>query len=107
MFITVINGKRTYNLSEIMRQAWVAFRTSKQTFSECLKRAWATAKSVMCSILAVENEAEQAAKSVEQFKNSIRSASSEREIEEILDEAMDALDASDYAKVLNFAYTVI
>lgn len=64
MFITVINGKRTYNLSEIMRQAWVAFRTSKQTFSECLKRAWATAKSVMRSILAVENEAEQAAKSV-------------------------------------------
>lgn len=107
MFITVINGNRTYNLSEIMRQAWVVFRTSKQTFSECLKRAWATAKSVMRSILAVENEAEQAAKSIEQFKDSIRFSSSEREIEEILDEAMDVLDASDYAKVLNFAYTVI
>lgn len=107
MFITVINGKRTYNLSEIMRQAWVVFRTSKQTFSECLKRAWATAKSVMRAILAVEDEAEQAAKSVEQFKDSIRSASSEDEIEEILEEALDVLDASDYSKVLNFAYTVI
>lgn len=107
MFITVINGKRTYNLSEIMRQAWVVFRTSKQTFSECLKHAWATAKSVMHAILAVEDEAEQAAKSVEQFKDSIRSASSEDEIEEILEEALDVLDASDYSRVLNFAYTVI
>lgn len=107
MFITVINGKRTYNLSEIMRQAWIVFRTRKQTFSECLKRSWATAKSVMRAILAVEEDAEHAAKSVEQFKDFIRSASSEDEIEEILEEALDVLDASDYSRVLNFAYTVI
>lgn len=40
---------KQYNKSEIMKRAWNIFRSTKNTFSECLKRAWAWAKSVVCN----------------------------------------------------------
>ena len=33
-----------YNLSKIMAQAWQLFRKLGLSFSECLRRAWASAK---------------------------------------------------------------
>ena len=99
--ITVINGKRTYQMSEIMRQAWVIFRTSKCSFSEALKKAWANAKSIMKSILAVEDEADAQATMLEKYKAMIDAASSEEEIEEVLDDA--DLDPHFYGILFTYA----
>ena len=101
MFITVINGKRTYRMSEIMRQAWVIFRTKKCSFSESLKKAWATAKSVMRSILAVEEDKKNQATMLEEYKKMVDAASSEEEVEEILDDA--DLDPHFYCMLLDYA----
>lgn len=101
MFITVINGKRTYRMSEIMRQAWVIFRTKKCSFSESLKKAWATAKSVMRSILAVEEEKDTQESMLESYKAMVDAASSEEEVEEILDDA--DLDPHFYGMLFDYA----
>ena len=37
---------KTTNLSQIMRAAWQFFKTTGETFSVCLKRAWANFKLV-------------------------------------------------------------
>jgi hypothetical protein len=36
-----------YNKSEIMKKAWNIFRSTKHSFSESLRRAWAWAKSLV------------------------------------------------------------
>lgn len=101
MFITVINGKRTYRMSEIMKQAWVIFRTTKKNFSESLKAAWATAKSVMRSVLAVEEEKDTQESMLESYKAMVDAASSEEEVEEILDGA--DLDPHFYGMLFDYA----
>ena len=35
---------KTYDLSKIMQKAWKLFNLTSNTFSECLKQAWADAK---------------------------------------------------------------
>lgn len=42
--------KRTYNLSNIMKKAWVLFNANVGTFAECLKKAWADAKAFVEAI---------------------------------------------------------
>ena len=42
--------KKTYNLSNIMRKAWQLFNAEVGTFAECLKKAWADAKSFVEAI---------------------------------------------------------
>lgn len=101
MFITVVNGKRTYRMSEIMRQAWLVFRTVKCSFSDALKRAWATAKSVMREILAVEETEIEKAAAVEEYKRKIDSASSVEEIDDIMED--DDMDADIYCDLLDYA----
>lgn len=101
MFITVINGKRTYRMSEIMKQAWVIFRAKKCSFSESLKKAWAAAKSVMRSILAVEEDKNTQESMLENYKSMIDAASSEEEVEEILDGA--DLDPHFYGMLFDYA----
>lgn len=101
MFITVINDKKTYRMSEIMRQAWVIFRTTKHSFSESLKKAWASAKSVMRSVLAVEEEKDTQKSMLESYKAMVDAASSEEEVEEILDDA--DLDPHFYGMLFDYA----
>lgn len=101
MFITVINGKRTYRMSEIMKQAWVIFHNAKCSFSEALKKAWATAKSVMRSILAVEEYKATQATMLEEYKAKIDAASSAKEIDEILEDA--DLGNGFYSKLFDYA----
>lgn len=43
--ITTKTTKNKYNKSAIMRRAWELKRTTNDTFSVCLKKAWAEAKS--------------------------------------------------------------
>lgn len=101
MFITVINGKRTYRMSEIMRIAWVIFRAEKCSFSDALKKAWARARSVMRSILAVEEEKDNQAALLDKYKAKVDAASSEEEVEEILEDA--DLDPHFYGKLFDYA----
>jgi len=35
---------KRYNKSDVMKSAWVLFRTQDKTFSECLKESWYIAK---------------------------------------------------------------
>lgn len=102
--ITVINGKRTYRMSEIMRQAWVIFRASKKSFAESLKESWTRAKSVMCDILRVEAEAIEKKSIFETYKKKISAASTEEEAEAILDEYLDEdIDGTYYGDLLSCA----
>lgn len=108
MFIAVINGKRTYNLSDIMHQAWVIFRTNKKSFSESMKDAWAKAKSVMRSIISVEEAADKQEALFNAYKEKIGSVSSEDEMEAILDEALDeGIDMIYYDKLESYAVSLL
>lgn len=108
MFITVINEKRTYNLREIMQQAWVIFRTSKKSFSESLKKAWARAKSVMQDILAVEEQAAEQKALFQAYKAKIGKASTEEEMEAILDDALDHdIEPKYYSKLEAYACSLL
>lgn len=47
VILTVNNIKKSYNKSEIMKNAWAMYKSQKATgitFSECLKNAWALAR---------------------------------------------------------------
>ena len=41
---------RTYNLQKIMKKAWSLFNSTSNTFSECLKQAWADAKAFVNAV---------------------------------------------------------
>lgn len=108
MFITTINGKRTYKLSEIMRQAWVIFRTSKTSFSSALKAAWSRAKSVMRSILAVEQQGDEQKALFDAYKDKLSNASAEEEMQAILEEALDeGLEMKYYDKLESYACSML
>lgn len=108
MFITVTNGKRAYKLSDIMRQAWVIFRTSKKSFSESLKDAWARAKSVMRSILAAEEQKDSQKSLFDFYMGKIAKASTEGEMESILDEALDeGIEMRYYDKLESYACSLL
>lgn len=40
-----------YNLSEIMRKAWILYRKGVAAFAECLHRAWNSAKALFQAVL--------------------------------------------------------
>lgn len=101
MFITVVNGKRTYSMRDIMRQAWLIFRDMHCSFSDALKKAWERAKSVMRSILAVEEEKENQESMLKKYKEMIDSASNEEDIEKILEDA--DLDYPFYSILFDYA----
>lgn len=108
MFITIINEKRTYNLREIMRRAWVIFRTTKKSFSESLKNAWARAKSAMRDILAVEEQAAQQKALFQAYKEKISQASTEDEMESILDDALDHdIEPKYYSRLESYACSLL
>ena len=59
---------KKYNLSEIMRNAWNTYRKFKSflsplSFAECLRRAWAAAKSATVKVAEITLEAVKAAAS--------------------------------------------
>lgn len=54
-----------YNLSEIMHKAWKLYRKGKTAFTECLHRAWNSAKAEPVNAQRI-HEAQQAAGVAEQ-----------------------------------------
>lgn len=49
-------------LSGIMKEAWWLFRQGGRTFSDCLKKAWATCKALVAALAKKEEEAKKQAK---------------------------------------------
>lgn len=105
MMITVINGKRTFNRSDIMHTAWVIFKVEGKSFPESLKAAWAKAKSAMNAIKSEENKESSQSEKLNQYKVMVRTAEGDEDkIEEILDKAMDELDSKYFARLQDFAF---
>lgn len=91
MLITInAKGERIFNRSEVMKRAWVIYKYENCSFSEALKKSWEKAKSVMRSIIAVEEEKNEQERMFEEYKEKLNNAEkNEKTIEKIIDEALE------------------